>query len=410
MELADYAMIANAVPQDVKLKSANEKQMEKQDLATSALGNQTRSMQNQQVQGQLDSKAALKSALQKNTKYNPDGTSVTDHRAVANDLGQSGFIDEAHNYTINQQKQVYDAHKDKMNFLAQQAQGILSQPPEARPQAYAQAVQQAQQMGIDVTGKETYQGPATDNYLTGVIAANQESKDYFKSLESAKGGTKGPEYILVTGADGKQYKMNKNANEEAQAVTFGGQQITSPVYSQQAQAGLTTAKETAKADVERATKPGITEAVTTAKETAENTVKNSQSQKKNETALAMFNQAMSGLESGLSQTTTNAVSGRIPAVTTGAQTAEGAIAAMAPVLKGLFREAGEGTFTQNDQESLMAMLPTRKDNPDARKAKMENVRAMVKIKLSNPSSQPVSTGTAKATAESNAALAKELGL
>lgn len=402
MQLADYAMIANSVPQDIKVKSVADQEMERQTIAQAALGNQAQDMKNKETKRSIDTRDIIKKAVQENTKYNEDGSSVTDHRAVANTLGQAGLIDEAHDYTINQQKQIYEAHKGQMNALAGFAQGVLSQPPEYRPQAYAQAVQQAKQMGIDVTGKETYNGAETDNYLTGVIASAQDAKTFFEG-QNKKNGANNPDYILVTDADGNQFKMNKHSNDDAQPVMVGGKQIRSPVYSQQSQAGLTTAREAAKADVERATKPLIEAAVTTAKDTAENTVKDSQAQKKNDTALAMFNQAMSGLESGLEQTTTNAVSGRIPAVTTGAQTAEGAIAAMAPVLKGLFREAGEGTFTQNDQESLMAMLPTRKDNPDARKAKMENVRAMVKIKLSAPKSsqpaQPSSTEKTQSTQE-----------
>lgn len=61
--------------------------------------------------------------------------------------------------------------------------------------------------------------------------------------------------------------------------------------------------------------------------------------------------------------------------------AEGSVAAMAPVLKQLFRTAGEGTFTDKDQQLLVSMLPTRTDTPAARQFKMTNIDNIVRAKL-----------------------------
>jgi hypothetical protein len=54
---------------------------------------------------------------------------------------------------------------------------------------------------------------------------------------------------------------------------------------------------------------------------------------------------------------------------------------MAPILKQLFRDSGEGTFTDSDQALLMKMVPTRKDHPEARKAKLEMIDSIVQAKL-----------------------------
>lgn len=97
--------------------------------------------------------------------------------------------------------------------------------------------------------------------------------------------------------------------------------------------------------------------------------------------LNTYVQARDGLLGGLSGATTGPVAGRIPAFTSDQQIADGAVSAMAPVLKQLFRSAGEGTFTEKDQELLLNMVPTRSDNPDARKAKMENIDRIVAAKL-----------------------------
>ncbi len=79
--------------------------------------------------------------------------------------------------------------------------------------------------------------------------------------------------------------------------------------------------------------------------------------------------------------TTGPVVGRFPAVSAEQQTADGAIATLAPILKQIFRSSGEGNFTDKDQELLMAMVPTRKDEPEARKAKIANIKSVVRSKM-----------------------------
>ena len=94
--------------------------------------------------------------------------------------------------------------------------------------------------------------------------------------------------------------------------------------------------------------------------------------------------ASNGLISGLDNATTGPLAGRLPAMTTSAQIAEGGVAAMAPVLKQLFRVAGEGTFTDKDQELLLNMVPKRTDTPTARQEKIKNIDNIVSAKLGIP--------------------------
>lgn len=98
-------------------------------------------------------------------------------------------------------------------------------------------------------------------------------------------------------------------------------------------------------------------------------------------ALALYETARDGLIAGLEGTSTGPIAGRIPAFTAGQQTAEGGVAAMAPVLKQLFRVSGEGVFTDKDQQLLLDMVPKRTDLPESRKAKIENIDKIVKAKL-----------------------------
>ncbi|MEW5248672.1 hypothetical protein [Microbulbifer discodermiae] len=119
----------------------------------------------------------------------------------------------------------------------------------------------------------------------------------------------------------------------------------------------------------------------TAGEEARNQANREDLAKTNRTAFSAYQAAVDGLSKGLEGTTTNPIAGRFPAFSAGAQIADGAISAMAPILKSLFRESGEGTFTDKDQELLIEMLPTRKDHPEARRAKIEMVDSIVRAKL-----------------------------
>lgn len=110
---------------------------------------------------------------------------------------------------------------------------------------------------------------------------------------------------------------------------------------------------------------------------------------KAEQAWSMYETAMTGLQGAMNGTVTGPVFGRVPAFSAGQQTADGAVAAMAPILKQLFRTAGEGTFTDKDQALLLQMVPTRADRAEARDAKIANINAIVRAKLGL---EPTSTG------------------
>lgn len=125
----------------------------------------------------------------------------------------------------------------------------------------------------------------------------------------------------------------------------------------------------------------IKSAVKQAEAQATQAVKEAGTQKTNDSAWNVYNAGMEGLVSGLEGTETGPFIGLIPSVTANQQIAEGAIAAMAPILKQMFRAAGEGTFTDKDQELLLDMIPTRRDKPEARASKLNNIDMIVRAKL-----------------------------
>jgi hypothetical protein len=73
--------------------------------------------------------------------------------------------------------------------------------------------------------------------------------------------------------------------------------------------------------------------------------------------------------------------GYAPPMTPDQQEAEGGRALVAPILKQMFRVAGEGIFTDKDQELLLGMVPSRNDFPSVRKTKLENMDRLIRAKL-----------------------------
>lgn len=102
---------------------------------------------------------------------------------------------------------------------------------------------------------------------------------------------------------------------------------------------------------------------------------------KGATSFAVYENARNGVAQALSETFTGPIVGSGPALTSARQKADTALAAMAPALKGVFRDAGEGTFTEGDQQLLMNMLPSRTTSPEARDFALSNIDAIVRAKL-----------------------------
>jgi len=149
-------------------------------------------------------------------------------------------------------------------------------------------------------------------------------------------------------------------------------------------AGLEEAKkETSKLSAQLKLKPKVEAAVVSAVSEAKSIAEIKEEKRGDEKAIRVYEAATKNLAESLSGTTTGPFVGFVPAMTANAQIANGAVAMMAPVLKQLFRSAGEGTFTDSDQKMLIAMVPTRDTLPEARVAQLAAIDAIVKAKLGN---------------------------
>ena len=135
-----------------------------------------------------------------------------------------------------------------------------------------------------------------------------------------------------------------------------------------------------KPDVEKAVKLAIGEAV--------EAVEINKTNRSNAVALNLYNVGMRGLAGALGGTTTGPIVGLFPALTVNQQVADGAVAALAPILKQMFRVAGEGIFTDRDQELLLQLIPTRRTSPEAVASILWHVDAVVQAKLAPQSAAP----------------------
>jgi hypothetical protein len=153
------------------------------------------------------------------------------------------------------------------------------------------------------------------------------------------------------------------------------------------------AVEAAKLSAQLKLKPEVEAAVRTAVNNAVSAGEQLGTEKSNTKALAIYEAGISGLIDGLSDTETGPVVGLLPAMTSNQQIADGAIAVMAPILKQLFRESGEGSFSDGDQKLLIDMIPSRKDTPEARRSKISNIDTIVRAKLGASAGQSAQQDT-----------------
>jgi len=249
----------------------------------------------------------------------------------------------------------------------QAAQAMLSNPTWA---------QVAQELGLpadkftiaDTDTDEAIRATATD----WARALGGESSQRVQSAQVLEDGT-----IAYLTSDGQLVRTGERARNPQQAIEVAGGKVAFNPLTGGTQP-LSSSQQESAAAAERAGAEAWARAAATAGVDFE------KERVSREGTLGVWRVAREGLLTGLGGTTTGPFSGRMPAVTARQQIAEGAVAAIAPVLKQLFRSAGEGVFTDRDQQLLIDMIPSRTDLPEARIAKMQMIDAIVEAKLKAP--------------------------
>ena len=194
-----------------------------------------------------------------------------------------------------------------------------------------------------------------------------------------------PDAVMRDQTTRRGQDLTQSTTLRGQDITLRGQDITQGTAIRGQDMTAETARLLASPDV----KAAQAAATAGAQAGVEATTKRDADQRRFNDSFRTYETAITGLVEGLDSAATGPLVGRLPAFSTGAQVAEGAIAAMAPVLKDLFRTAGEGVFTDKDQELLLEMIPKRTDTPMARTKKLQNIDAIVRSKLRQGAPEPL---------------------
>jgi hypothetical protein len=277
------------------------------------------------------------------------------------------------------------------------------------PQAAANALQGRVDY-LTENGANPQHTQADLDELRGAIERGEDPTPIFNNMEMAYAGLASPQEWKAYKGDTDKSKLGKynprdytteswsiftrsgNPDDleryESQSVieSGGAQYLVDRVTGARTQISSTKEAATGQAS--------IASSIETAKKEAIAIADDKSIARSNEKALKAYDAAIGGLSGALDKAYSGPVAGLMPAITDNAKVAEGAIAVMAPVLKGIFRASGEGTFTDSDQKMLMSMLPTRADSKESGAMKLKMVDEVVRAKLGG-GSQPKGTEAVK---------------
>lgn len=111
-------------------------------------------------------------------------------------------------------------------------------------------------------------------------------------------------------------------------------------------------------------------------------------------AMEVYETGIRGVVEAFGNASTGPVVGLLPAIGKDERVLEAAISIMRPIVKDAVRSAGEGTFTDRDQELIDSLLPTRRDTKETAAKKIELLDNFMRSKLSVAPEQKASAQNA----------------
>lgn len=261
--------------------------------------------------------------------------------------------------------------------------GRASQDPMQRKQIAAQLLPELQKFGIDMPPEQLEQVDWSDQGLAGYKA---QLTGFMSNPREAMSASQREFQGLTEG-------LSPEDEETARRIKLG---LDPRAAMDASEFGL---REAAKLDAQKGVKAQIAGEVEQAKGEVKANLSMEEKKIAGKQNYRLFSSALNNLSSSLGATSLSGpIAGRVPATTSSAQIADAAKAVMLPVLKQIFRQSGEGVFTDKDQEALEAMLPNRKQTREAQLATIDAIDSIVKAKLGmfDPdTSEPASIGRFK---------------
>lgn len=279
---------------------------------------------------------------------------------------------------------------EKAQIINQTARAIKGLDPSRWDEALASVIPRLQSFGIDTSEFEGLK--ITPQSLDRIIAETQGFISNPNSISAAARdfSSKTAGLSEADELSARRISLGLDPRAVGSAVQTITDKDTATDVSKTEET-IASGKEMGKLKAQFKLKPKVEAAVVTAIAKAKDVAEQGKLARSNELAFNVYNVGMKGLIDAMAGTDTGPFIGWTPALTSNQQIADGAVAALAPVLKQLFRSAGEGIFTDKDQELLLKMVPTRSDTPTSRAAKLSNVDAIVRAKLRTEIQQPGQT-------------------
>jgi len=135
-------------------------------------------------------------------------------------------------------------------------------------------------------------------------------------------------------------------------------------------------------------KPEVAKAVQLATLQAKDAADLSIENRSNDKALGVYEASIDTVRSAFDKASTGPIAGWFAAMGANNQMAKASVAMMGPLMKDIFRSAGEGTFTDGDQALLMSMLPSTSDKREAVAFKLEFMDKIIRSKLAEQEQTP----------------------
>ncbi len=315
--------------------------------------------------------------------------------AQGQNIRAQGLVNQARQQDIGETN--YQASLRNLQIINRLANQVRQLPPEQR-QSYVSSLDRNMLQSIGISASDLEGQQLDDASLDQLISQTGAV------LQGASGGQSQTDIQQAQYVEGLGYiQQLRNGQVTMQELTPDQQakvkQALDAQANRQAQAyglkvgaGLDVRSEkepSLKADITKAeqevilaTDPAIKSAVESAVLESKRIADNTKLSNSNAKALSVYDTAMKHFNNAMEKPWTGPIVGLMPALTSDARTADGAVSAMAPILKDIFRTAGEGTFTDADQKMLLNMLPTRQDDAASRKSKLEMIDSIIRAKLS----------------------------
>ena len=183
---------------------------------------------------------------------------------------------------------------------------------------------------------------------------------------------------------GTSYKMvaidgsGKQPSSQPQLVNPIG--LTAAQIPQQ-KAAEEGAKETAKLNAQIKISPRLQKEIAMAVETGKNEIKAGVIEKDQQRTFSAYRTAMDNVLSAAGNTDTGPLIGRLPALSTNQQLLQGAIDILKAQLKAIIRIAGEGNWSDKDQQMVDNMALSRTDTAEAFQLKAAQLDAYLMARL-----------------------------